>query len=93
MKGRHPNSFARAGGKAVAQAMRKATSRYDLLIEPRGSLVMVRPMSDAARRWIEENVAGDDLQWFAGALAVEPRYIEHLTAGMLDAGLILRMWG
>ena len=72
--------------------------RYDLVIEPRGSLVMFRPLTDAAREWIDEFVipaapAGDNVQWFGGALAVEPRYVDDLADGMVQAGLILRMWG
>jgi hypothetical protein len=53
-------------------------------IEPHGSIVLVRPLTNEAREWLEENTDG---QWWTGALAVEPRYVEGLVEGMVEAGL------
>jgi hypothetical protein len=51
-----------------------------------GSIVLVRPLSEAAEAWLAEHIA-DDAMWFGGALAVEPRYIEALIDGMVEDGL------
>lgn len=58
----------------------------DAFVENHGTVALVRPVSDLARGWIEDNV-GDDAQFFGGALAVEPRYVEELVEGMLADGL------
>lgn len=52
-------------------------------IENHGSVMLVRPQSDDVTAWLRENTDG---QWLGGALAVEPRYVEPLVDGLLDAG-------
>lgn len=47
-----------------------------------GSIVLVRPLDKAARAWLEAHTDG---QWFGGALACEPRYVEALLAGFAEA--------
>jgi len=58
----------------------------DVIVWHDGSITLVRPVSDAAEQWIAEHVP-DDAPWFGPALAVEPRYVDDLIAGMRDAGL------
>ena len=60
----------------------------DALVSGHGSIYLVRPMSDAANAWIDENVQGD-AQWFGHSLAVEHRYILDLIDGMQASGLNL----
>ena len=60
----------------------------DALVSGHGSIYLVRPMSDAATAWIDENVQ-DDAQWLGPALAVEHRYILDLIDGMRASGLNL----
>lgn len=55
----------------------------DYQIENHGSLYLVRPTSDEAREHLKEHTDG---QWFAGALAVEPRYLVDLVAHLHDDG-------
>jgi hypothetical protein len=55
----------------------------DFRIENHGSVVLVRPLNDEARDWLQEHTDG---QWFGDALAVEPRYVENLLVGAVDAG-------
>ena len=49
-------------------------------VENHGSLCLVKPLDDEALSWLNENVEGG--QWWGGALAVEPRYLENLLDGM-----------
>lgn len=54
-----------------------------------GSIVFVRPLTDAAREWVNEHVELESWQWMGGAFAVEPRMLEYLLDGMIEDGLKL----
>ena len=60
----------------------------DYRIEGGGSVYLVVPLNDAARKNLEENV-GDEALWYAGGLAVEHRYIEDLVATLTDEGWLV----
>jgi hypothetical protein len=65
-----------------------AVSQLDVEVENHGSVVLVRPLSDAARAWLAEHVS-PDAQRFGGAVAVEPRYVANLVDGMIGDGLVV----
>lgn len=50
-----------------------------------GSLWTVRPVTDAAREWLDENVSGET-SWLGPVLCVEHRYIEALAMGWREEG-------
>jgi hypothetical protein len=50
-----------------------------------GSLWLCRPNNDEAREHLREHVDAE-AQWFAGAVAVEPRYVTDLAMNLQDAG-------
>jgi len=56
-----------------------------LRIENHGSIVLIRPSDDVERDWLRENVS-EESQWWSGALAVEPRYVDDLRTGLIEAG-------
>lgn len=56
-------------------------------VEDHGTIVLVRPQTEDVRRWLVENTDGT---WFGGALAVEPRYVEALVAGLVEEGFALQ---
>jgi len=56
-------------------------------IEDHGTIVLVRPQTEDVRQWLVENTDGT---WFGGALAVEPRYVEALVAGLVEEGFALQ---
>jgi hypothetical protein len=58
----------------------------DVTVENHGSIFLFRPMNDAARQHLEENVS-DGAQWFGGALAVEPRYAGALAQALIEDGM------
>ena len=62
----------------------------DVIVDSYGSVVGLSPMTQAAREWIEENVAAESWQWLGGVLNVESRYAADLVAGMQDDGLIVQ---
>jgi hypothetical protein len=57
----------------------------DFIIRNEGTILLFRPLTDAAREWLEENVQAD-AQWFRGALVVEHRYAGDLAVGLIQAG-------
>jgi hypothetical protein len=58
----------------------------DFSLTNHGSIFTFRPLTDAARDWLEENL-DEDAPWWAGAVAVEPRYAYDLVAGIQADGL------
>jgi len=61
----------------------------DVNIENHGSLVLLRPLTEAASDWLDENIS-EDAQHFGGAVVVEPRYVEAIVEGMQNDGLEVR---
>ena len=58
----------------------------DLQIENHGSIVLVRPLTDAGKEWLRRT-APEDAQFMSDAMAVEPRYIEGVAAAAQEDGL------
>jgi len=61
----------------------------DVKIENHGSLVLIRPLTEAASDWLDENIS-EDAPHFGGAVVVEPRYVEAIVEGMQNDGLEVR---
>jgi RNA polymerase subunit RPABC4/transcription elongation factor Spt4 len=57
----------------------------DFTFENHGSIWIVQPHNSEAREHLAENVS-DEAIWFAGGLAVEPRYVEDLAEGLQENG-------
>ena len=53
------------------------------------SVFGITPITKRAKKWIKTNVSTEPWQWLGPTLVVEHRYIADLTAGMLEAGLIV----
>jgi hypothetical protein len=53
-----------------------------------GAVVLVTPMTDAARAWIDEHIA-DGAMWCGPSIAVEYRFAGELLSGMAAARLRL----
>jgi len=61
----------------------------DFWIHNHGSLCVVRPKSDEARAWIEDNV-GEHTVWSGGGVVVEPRYLAPIIDGITESGMSWR---
>lgn len=69
--------------------MKRKRSYVDVRIENHGSLYLLRPLSPEARSWFEENVPeGDKVQYFGGALVVEPRFVGDVLVGIRGEGMV-----
>ena len=61
----------------------------DIEVLDSGSIVTLRPMTEAAENWIGEHIP-DDAMWFGGALVVEWRYADAIICGMQEDGLVVQ---
>ena len=66
----------------------------DFQIEDHGTIFLVRPLTDGATDWINDNVdtEGADVQWMGNAVVVEHRYVEDLAGGLTDAGFTVEAY-
>lgn len=63
----------------------------DFLIENHGSLFFLRPLSQSAREWIEENISQtDSFQPYWPTVVIEHRFIEHIIHGLIEEGWACR---
>lgn len=70
-----------------AEATGSRLEAPDVVIENHGSVTLVRPLTPAAHEWVDEHVPLEGWQWFGGAFACEPRYVDNLIEGMINNGL------
>ncbi len=61
----------------------------DLLLENHFSLILIRPVSESGQRWLDENVGDENTLTFGGAIVCEPRYVEAIAHGAVEAGLVV----
>jgi hypothetical protein len=59
----------------------------DILVENHGSVVLLNPVSDEGRTWLDNNVAAEGWQWIGDALACEPRMVGAVVEGARNDGL------
>jgi hypothetical protein len=63
--------------------------RVDFELSGGGTVYLLRPISRAAHRWVEEHLAAD-ATWWCGAVVVEHRYIGPIIGGAIGDGLVVR---
>lgn len=65
-------------------------SQIDLVFENHFSLFLIRPASPLGQQWLDENVGDENTLTFGGAVVCEPRYVEPIVQGAVEAGLEVR---
>jgi hypothetical protein len=58
----------------------------DFQIADHGTIISIRPLNEAARCWLDENVVSEPWQWVQGALCVETRFARDLVLEIAQAG-------
>jgi len=51
------------------------------------TIYSLKPLTDEAKAWIEENTQSESYQWMGQVLCIEHRYAAKVVAGMTEAGL------
>ena len=62
--------------------------QYDFVCENDSSVFLLRPVSPAAKAWIEEHFPPDRIT-FGNAVVGEPRYVWAILLGLQDDGLVV----
>lgn len=60
----------------------------DFAVQNEGSLVILKPNTDAARQWVAEHIPDDAPRW-CGGIAIEPRFFDAIAEGAQADGLTL----
>jgi hypothetical protein len=60
----------------------------DYLFTNHGSICLLQPLTERAKDWLDENIASEHMYW-AGALVIEPRYVDNLVIALRDTGLTI----
>jgi hypothetical protein len=63
------------------------TAHLDLVFENHLSLFLIRAVSFTGKSWLDKNVGEDGTLTFGNAVVCEPRYVESILRGAIDAGL------
>ena len=74
----HSDTFAASG-----------SSPTDLIFENCGSLFLIHPVSQTGQLWLDENVGDENTLTFGGAVVCEPRYVDSIAHGAIEAGLVV----
>jgi hypothetical protein len=61
----------------------------DFQITDQGTIILIRPLNEAARLWLDENVVSEPWQWIDGALAVDHRLARDLIQEIEVAGFTI----
>jgi hypothetical protein len=62
----------------------------DIVFECHGSLFLLRPVSPLGQSWLDENAGDSETLTFGGATVCEPRFVEPIYRGAIEAGLVVR---
>jgi hypothetical protein len=54
----------------------------DFLVIDHGSIVAIRPLTEAAEQWLDDNVVAEAWQWLGGSLCVDRRCAAPLIVGI-----------
>ena len=57
----------------------------DFQIADQGSIFLIRPLTEAARQWLDENVVSEPWQWVEGSLCVETRFARDFIIEIEEA--------
>ncbi len=59
---------------------RKRTARPDFIVENHGTIILIEPVSDAAREFVSESVSIEPWQWMGASFACDRR----MALGLID---------
>lgn len=59
----------------------------DVFARNEGSVVLIQPLTQAAKDWLQDNVESEPWQWLGSNLVVDHRFADGLLRGMTGDGL------
>lgn len=64
--------------------------QVDVYIENENTVFTFEPVTDAARRWVDENVNPEAWRWLGSRFCVDPRFAFDLVVDMQRDGLVVQ---
>ena len=84
----HNDSFAASGSSPTQSA---SEIPPDFLVENYFSIFLLKPLTESARVWLEENITADNgFQPYWPTVVVEHRYIANIVEGIRNDGLAVQ---
>ena len=75
---------------ALCDAQEAERKGPDFRVSNQGSIAILWMLTPAARDWVNENVEYEGWQmWGQNGLAIEPRYVQQLIDGAMEADLLV----
>jgi hypothetical protein len=72
----------------LAVQFRTPKPKADFILENHFSILLLRPVTDAGRNWVEEYIGPDNgYQPYFPTVVVEPRYADDIITGIREYGL------
>jgi len=72
-----------------AEPTKTISPEVDFLLEDHGSIILLRPVSDIARQWVNAHIGGDNgYQPLWPTVTIEARYVHSILEGIQEDGLI-----
>ena len=67
-------------------------TEIDFTLENHGSLFLLRPLTSAAKNWMNDHLPMDspETQFWDDAIVIEPRYAAPIVEGIVGDRLVLR---
>ena len=88
----HNDSFVASGTSPTSKSVSPPSAPVcDLIFENHGSLFLIRPVSPAGQNFLDENVGDAETLTFGGPVTCEPRYVEPIYSGAIQAGLVISL--
>jgi hypothetical protein len=63
----------------------------DFTLYNHGSIVVLTPMTEAARSWMQDNIDVENAQMWGKGVVVEPRYVGSILDGLTVDGLTVSL--
>lgn len=69
-----------------------STETFDFSVNNQGTIVLLQPLTDAARAWVEEHIGLDNgFQPYWPTVVIECRYVRDIIEGIRNDGLAVRL--
>jgi hypothetical protein len=89
-KGTPLDSFFCSGSSPQNSEPYQSSHAVDLRFEDHLSLFLIRPLSQAGQQFLDDGVDDEDTLTFGNAVVCEPRYVEAILRGAIDARLAVQ---
>ena len=81
----HNDSYVSSGGSPSQHTVQILS---DFVLENHSSILLLRPLTPAARSWLEENIGAENgFQPYWPTVVIESRFVEDILLGISASGL------